>query len=88
MFQDGWNACVRYVKNNFSDGKRTDGMRILVGEASVPDFMLTFVSTRKAAESPEKAMLQHLPMLLKILLVLTALALILSGTSLSVFIKS
>jgi hypothetical protein len=54
-------------------------MRLLVGEASVPDFVLTFISTKKAGESSEKAMLQHLPLLLKILLVLTTLTVILSG---------
>jgi len=80
FFKDGWNACLRYVKNNFSDGKRTDGMRLLVGEASVSDYMATYISTKKAKESPEKAMLQHLPLLLKVLLAMTIFTVIFSGT--------
>merc|ERR1712223_1103077 len=28
--QDGWNASVRYVKNNFFDGDRTDGIKFFL----------------------------------------------------------
>ena len=35
--QDGWKSVIRYVKNNFKDGTRTDGIKFVVGELSTND---------------------------------------------------
>jgi hypothetical protein len=31
VMNDGWNSIVRYIKNNFSDGSRQDGMDLFLG---------------------------------------------------------
>lgn len=33
---DGWNSAVRYVKNNFADGRRQDAIDLFLGNYAVP----------------------------------------------------
>ena len=43
---DGWNSGIRYYKNNFSDGFRTDGMHFLLGELTPKDVTNGIVSDK------------------------------------------
>ena len=43
---DGWNSGIRYYKNNFSDGFRTDGMHFFLGELTSKDVTNGIVSDK------------------------------------------
>lgn len=35
LLKDGWNSGIRYIKNNFADGERQDGMDLFLGKYQV-----------------------------------------------------
>ena len=43
---DGWNSGIRYYKNNFTDGFRTDGMHFFLGDLSSKDITNGIVSDK------------------------------------------
>ena len=46
LLQDGWNSGIRYYKNNFSDGFRTDGMHFFLGDLTPKDITNVIVSDK------------------------------------------
>jgi len=48
--QDGWNSLIRYKKNNFTDGFRTDGMHFFLGELSIKDVESGIVAAKYKTE--------------------------------------
>ena len=48
--QDGWNASIRYIKNNFLDGRRTDSIQFLVGDLACND--IASAETLKRTTTP------------------------------------
>merc|ERR1712223_572409 len=43
---DGWNSGIRYYKNNFTDGFRTDGMHFFLGDLTPKDVTNGIVSDK------------------------------------------
>ena len=74
LLQDGWNAAHRYVFNNFTDGGRTDGLRVAVGEFPVDKF----VRTQQAALRRPRGAVSYLPALLALALAVLAFTLVTS----------
>jgi len=50
LLQDGWNSLIRYYKNNFTDGFRTDGMHFFLGELSIKDVESGIVAAKYRTE--------------------------------------
>lgn len=50
LLQDGWNSLIRYYKNNFADGFRTDGMHFFLGELSIKDVESGIVAAKYRKE--------------------------------------
>ncbi len=76
MLQDGWNSSIRYVKNNFLDGKRTDSIKFLLGELSTNDVITSETIKRETLMNAEQNLSHYLPqalLLLSAILVLTLL---------------
>ena len=69
-FQDGWNACNRYVKNNFCDGYRTDGLRFFVGDLSADEVSTSVSDLRRSRESSDSAFISYLPLAFQLFLAL------------------
>jgi hypothetical protein len=76
LAQDGWNACNRYVKNNFCDGYRTDGLRYFVGDISSDDIAGSVSDLRRKKESSESAFVSFLPIAFQLFVWLFVLTLV------------
>merc|ERR1712029_1112371 len=61
VLQDGWNSAIRYVKNNFKDGQRTDGIKFLIGELSTNDLVDVETSKRRNLANSEPSLFPYLP---------------------------
>jgi hypothetical protein len=46
LLQDGWNSGIRYYKNNYSDGFRTDGLHFFLGDLTPKDITNGIVSDK------------------------------------------
>lgn len=74
LLQDGWNSAIRYYKNNFHDGFRTDGMQFYLGDLSKVDVENGLIAAKFRATG--QGLVPSLPFLLFLfvgLLVLTSL---------------
>ena len=78
FFQDGWNACNRYVKNNFCDGYRTDGLRFFVGDLTSDNVVSSIAEIRRQKESSESAIIAYLPLAFQLFVALLVLSLVCS----------
>lgn len=76
LLQDGWNSAIRYVKNNFKDGQRTDGIKFLIGELSTNDLVEVESLKRKKVANSEQSPIIYLPYILLAVVVLMALNLL------------
>ena len=72
--QDGWNASIRYIKNNFKDGQRTDGVKFLLGELSPRDVL----SVQTLQHDQEPSMISYLPHIMMTILGVLVMTLMLS----------
>lgn len=78
LAQDGWNACNRYVKNNFCDGNRTDALRFFVGDLSADEVTTSVSDLRRSRESSDTAFISYLPLAFQLFLALFAITLVMS----------
>jgi len=74
LLQDGWNASIRYIKNNFKDGQRTDGVKFLLGELSPRDVL----SVQTLQHDQEPSMISYLPHIMMTILGVLVMTLMLS----------
>lgn len=74
LLQDGWNASIRYIKNNFKDGQRTDGVKFLLGELSPGDVL----SVQTLQHDQEPSMISYLPHIMMTILGVLVMTLMLS----------
>jgi len=72
---DGWNSGIRYYKNNFTDGFRTDGMHFFLGDLTPKDVSNGIVSD-KYRKSSAGALLTNLPKALLIAIVMALFTLV------------
>jgi len=77
LLQDGWNSMIRYYKNNFSDGFRTDGMHFFLGELSIKDIESGIVAAKYRKEG-EGTLTANLPWLILGSLLMALMAVLLS----------
>jgi len=78
---DGWNSGIRYYKNNFTDGFRTDGMHFFLGDLSSKDITNGIVSD-KYRKSSAGALLSSLPKALLIAIIIALFTLVFGEISL------
>lgn len=76
ILQDGWNSSVRYVKNNFYDGQRTDGIKFFLGELTTSDLIKDESAKR---QETEKSLMSYIPHVMLVFVILLALTLIFSS---------
>ena len=77
LLQDGWNSAIRYYKNNFTDGFRTDGMHFFLGELSIKDIESGIVAAKYRKEGVG-SLTANLPLLMLGALFIALLSMILS----------
>lgn len=79
LLQDGWNAAIRYIKNNFSDGRRTDALHFFVGDVTSTDIVAAMADVQRKKESSENAFISYLPLALQIFVAMFCLSFVFTG---------
>lgn len=78
LLQDGWNSSIRYVKNNFRDGQRTDSIKFLLGELSTNDVIAGETARRDSLMQEDQNKVLYLPYVLLTLVALFVFVLLVS----------
>ena len=87
LLQDGWNSAIRYYKNNFNDGFRTDAMHFFLGELSVKDIESGIVAAKYRKEGVG-SLTANLPLLLLGAVLMALLSMLLSPPAMNTKVTS
>jgi len=84
VLQDGWNASIRYVKNNFYDGQRTDGIKFFLGELTTSDVIHDETAKRSSLEG-DRSLISYIPHVMAVFVILIAFTLLSSSSIINTF---